>query len=845
MKKYINYLIPSIITFIIMMIIFYFNELYPFGNNSLLQVDSDFIYIPSLYKLYDILHGNASIFYTDLGFGNSIYGALIIQRSLFSPLNLLLYFVNRSNIIKLNGLFITIKLCLISLTSYIYINKKYFKVDYFYKVLFSILYTFNGFVILNYYNEIWLEFVILFPLIVMYLDKVLNNKSELGYIIVLSLALIISFYYGLFILVFIILYTAINLYIDNKKDTKEIIFKLGKSTLIALLISSFSSVPLLYQIFNSSRYNTPADITMFSNFTLKSLHLLFSPLFITMFIKLVIKYKKDKKNILKYILLIGLYLIPIVFDPINALMHGGSYWYFPYRYGFIPLFILCDASLYYISKFSQKNSKKINFETIGLCAIVLLLCVLGVILNYNYHYNIIYEEIFLKISNTNLLHILYMLVLIFLAYLTIYFIKNNKIKKIMLLVVSLYSTILITSWTIYYNDLYLLSRNAQKIYEERDFSKNERYKIDYFSHTPYYGYIINIDSLDNWIHLLPNKEAYINLGYYHDLDILYGYGGTIFSDWLLNFKNILSIDKKNDDLFKKLDDFREKYVYIDKNQRKITANHNIYLYQYNYNQNLGVVFDKIDKSLIYNNELGKFDYQNKIYQNLFNKNDNIVEYTNYKFENKKITSINYEIDKEGYLYLCDYNDNIDYIIINGKRNDYFDNQIRYIGKYDRDVNLVIYFKDESISNFDIGFIKKESILQLNNLNSNVIYNNGKYYVNSDGEKYLFLPINNIDGTIAYNNGKKVETLKYLNNFICIKLNDGENVISIKYKMPLFNISICLSILGIILLIFNKKINNIYLINITTYLYKFIIVLTLIYYYIYSIIKYILVLCGFI
>ena len=307
----------------------------------------------------------------------------------------------------------------------------------------------------------------------------------------------------------------------------------------------------------------------------------------------------------------------------------------------------------------------------------------------------------------------------------------------------------------------------------------------------------------------------------------------------------MSIDKKNDDLFKKLDDFREKYVYIDKNQRKITANHNIYLYQYNYNQNLGVVFDKIDKSLIYNNELGKFDYQNKIYQNLFNKNDNIVEYTNYKFENKKITSINYEIDKEGYLYLCDYNDNIDYIIINGKRNDYFDNQIRYIGKYDRDVNLVIYFKDESISNFDIGFIKKESILQLNNLNSNVIYNNGKYYVNSDGEKYLFLPINNIDGTIAYNNGKKVETLKYLNNFICIKLNDGENVISIKYKMPLFNISICLSILGIILLIFNKKINNIYLINITTYLYKFIIVLTLIYYYIYSIIKYILVLCGFI
>jgi hypothetical protein len=50
MKKYIKYIIPSIITFIILGVIFYVNELYPFGEHSIVKVDADFQYIPVLYK---------------------------------------------------------------------------------------------------------------------------------------------------------------------------------------------------------------------------------------------------------------------------------------------------------------------------------------------------------------------------------------------------------------------------------------------------------------------------------------------------------------------------------------------------------------------------------------------------------------------------------------------------------------------------------------------------------------------------------------------------------------------------------------------------------------------------
>ena len=816
MRKYVKYLVPSLISFLILSIIFYFNNLYPFGNKPLMQVDADWLYIPTLYKIYDLLHNGGNLFYSLLGLGNSIYGSLIIQGSLFSPLNLILYFIDRNSIINFFGLFIIIKLCLISLTSYIYIDNKYKNIEYFYKLLFSILYTFSGFIIFNYYNEIWLEFVIVFPLLVMYLDKVLEDKNEFGYIIVLSTSIIISLYYSMFILIFILFYSSISLYLYKKRENRKIIFKLGKSTLISLLISSFSSLPLLYQILNSGRFNAYADITLFSNFYMKSLHILFSPLFIIIFLKLLTKYKKDKINILKYILLIILYIVPIIFDPINAFMHGGSYWDLPYRYGFIPLFILFDASLYYIDKFSKYNKIKISFLDVSNSIIIILLVFLGIILNYYYRNEIISKDIFLKINNRDLFHILYMLLIIFLMYLTNNFMNNIKLKKIMLSIISIYSIFMLTSWTIYYDGNYNHSINVQKISENINIKRDGRYKVEYIDYNPYYGHILNVPTLDNWIHLIPKgqKDTYVNLGYFNIRSVVGSYGGTIFTDWLLNFKYLFSLDEKNDNLYEKIDNYDNRY-----------------LYEYKYNRNYGIVFDNLD-DLNFDKNLGKFEYQNRIYKNLFNTDNNIIDYKNYRDSNKKQLNIEYQIENEGYLYILDYNNSINYVSINGNNKYVFEDFITYLGNYKENINLAIYFNNDDDINFDIGFIKKEDIMSLK---SNVKYEDNRYYVNVEEEgKYLFLPINNIDGIKVYNNGKKIDVEKYLDNFVCIKLDKGENLITLEYKLPLFNLGIVLSLIGLILLIFSKKIiANKYLLDITNILYKIFIILIIAYYYLYS------------
>lgn len=819
MKKYIKYIIPSLITFMVLGIIYYVNGLYPFGIKPLVQVDADYLYIPALYKIYDFLHGMGNIFYADLGLGNSLYASLIIQGSLFSPLNLLLYLVDRDNIINFFGVFIIVKLCLISLTSYIYIDKTY-RVNNFYKILYSVLYTFSGFIILNYFNEIWLDIVILFPLLVLYLNKLLMDDKNFGYIMVLTICFIITFYFSYFIVIFILLYSFIYLNLYKKEKVKETILKLGVSTLIAFLISAFSSLPLIYQILISARFSFDTYTGMFSSIAMKSLYLLFSPLLIICFLKLIMKFKNDKVNIYGYIILLFLYIIPVFIDPINALLHGGSYWSFPYRYGFITSFILMDGGLYYVSRYVKDKSTDIFKRDIIIIIVIIILGIIGIKLNCLYQNNIITEGILLKVKNIVYIKLIYMMIIVFAMYIGILLIKNKWFKYVSISVVSLYSIFLFTSWTIYYNSGYFLTTNARDIYNNIDIKTDGRYKMDYKTYTPQYGYMFRVSTLDNWLHIIPKHEidTYKKLGYYISDMNIHSYGGTIFTDYLLNFKYLLSnTDRIDDDIYKLIDNYNYKY-----------------LFKYNYNNNYGVVFNKLEQIVLDN----KFDYQNEIYKNLFNTNSNIINYQSYEYIETKEIVINYVVKNDSYLYFSsDFYNNINYISINGNNIYDIGDCIEYLGNYQNDVVIKIYLNYDDYVNFDIGTINKKDII---GLKSNVRYSDNKYYASVEGQKYLFLPINNVAGIHVFNNDKKVKVIQYLDNFICIKLNDGENTITIKYELPLFKIGVALSAIGLILWFFHKRIVfNKLILNISYWAYIILVIGLFIYYYLYSLFKYII------
>ena len=813
MKKYFKYLIPSIFTLVIFALVFYINGLYPFGNYSIVQVDADYQFIPILYRIYDFLHGYENIIYDDIGNGNNIYISMIIQGSLFSPINLLLFFADRENIINYFNILIIVKIMLMSLATYIYINYK-FKISNFYKVLCSLLYSFCGFIIFNYFNIMWLDCVALFPLIVYFLDKLIFENKNLGYIISLSMSLIISYYISYFILIFIIFYSFIYLYLYvSKDDRKKIIFRLGISTLISILISCFSILPSIYQMFISSRFAYDSSYVLVSDFITKSLYVLFSPLFIILFIKLITKCQKKSYY---YFILFLLFGIGIIIEPINLSIHGGSYWDFPYRYGFITVFIMMMASLYYIDNFSIKGNNK---YLLGKICLFLILTGLMIFFYNKYINNIVNERIFLNFENEKIYcEMIFIIIILVLLNIISLSIGYKYLKYFCIFSINILSIIIFCSFTMYHNDGYFLTTDMNNLNNSISTIKDGRYKIDYDTYTPDYGFILNVSTLDNWLHLIPQKEidAYYSLGYKVDGTFVSSNGGTIFSDWLLGISYIISDKIKDSDVYQLID-----------------SNDSNYLYKYRYSNNNGILYNS---DLLLKNSNNSFEIQNEIYKNLFNSDKDIIKVDNYSLD-RNDDAISYSLKDKGLLYIdTDMYEEINYIKVNDNYIYDIGDYICELGAYEGNVNIYVDLIDDNKINFSLGYIKLSDI---DNLKSVVEYKNNEYYIDNDipGSK-LFLPINKIDGIKVYINDKAVMVNNYFNNFISIDLENGINEIRIEYKMPMLILGIILSAFGIILLLLCKYIREYkLLLNIFYYSYFVLVICLFVYFYFYSMIKY--------
>ena len=822
-KDKLLYLLPPLIVSMLLLIMFYFQGLYPFGSKTIIQVDADYQYVPTLYKIWDIFHNNHNMFF-DFLVGNNIYTSLIIQGGIYSPITLLVNLVSRSNIIKFFNILVIIKMSLLSLTSYIYF-KNTFKVKSIYHIIFSICYTFSGWVLLNYFNIMWLDDVILFPLIVLFLDKLLKEGKYIGYFITLTLSLIFSYYISVFILLFILIYSFIyiKLYISNTKSKKTAI-TLGITTLLSILISSFSIGPAIMQTFNSSRLDGISNTYLFNNTINKLLYLMFNSILIIYFIKLISKIKSKDKNIYFYVIMFILLFIGVILEPINIMFHLGSYWSFPYRYSFLTLFIMASGGLYYIEKYITNNKFDISSLIYSISSIILL--GIGIYAVVIYNKEIISAQITLDFDDIEVFKKILVITLLFCSStLLCSQISYNKLKYIIMIIISI---IEITSYTylcMHYESGYFLTNNTQKLYDNIKLENNNltRYKIDYPYVSPDYSFILGVPTIDNWLHIIPSSqiEVYKHMGYYTSGTLIRSNGGTIFTDNLLNINNIIT----NEDL-------DEDYILIN------TSTNGYNNYQYKNTLPYGLVIDNKESDYTFNNI---FEYNNYLYKYLFNKNDNLIDSMTIDNIEKEINdnnitiSFKYNIAYQGYVYL-------DKSVISGKvDNIYVDGNylsipeskagLIYLGNLTSGKHNITITLEETnyIDSISIGSINRDKYIEFVNTyqnNINVSYSNNKLNINvlnNEDNKILFLPINNIKGYQVIKNNKVVNSKTCLDNFMCIDLDNGNNDIVVKYHDPYIKIFSIISLIGIVLTIVFKIydkviINNNTLGNIALFIY---------------------------
>lgn len=242
-----------------MSISFKFSEIYPFGKRSIMAIDfnQQFIDLFSYLKT-TILNGDFGGFF--YSFTKSIGGNMIGIWSYYlnSPLNIFYLILPLSKFNLANYLIIIIRYGLMALTFSHYLIKRREALNYnrILILIVSLAYALNGYsvsyqVVPIFYDALWL-----LPLVLIYLEELLDGKNPIKYVLILSFTIFVQYYLGFMISLFIIIYSLF--YQFSKKEgekwsdfLKTVLLKeinLALYSILSIGLISFTFLPNLYNL---------------------------------------------------------------------------------------------------------------------------------------------------------------------------------------------------------------------------------------------------------------------------------------------------------------------------------------------------------------------------------------------------------------------------------------------------------------------------------------------------------------------------------------------------------------------------------------------------------------------
>lgn len=200
----ITYIIAFVIPLIIMTALYIAREIYPFGNNCYLRSDMYHQYAPFFSELWNKLrHGESLTYSWDIGMGTNF--TALYAYYLASPSNWFIVLFPQKYMIEIMNLIIILKLCLSSLTFTYYISK-HFNTRKCTIALFGMFYALSGFVAAYSWNIMWLDCLVLLPLIILGLERLVNENRCFLYCITLGLCIYTNYYIAIMVCISVVLY---------------------------------------------------------------------------------------------------------------------------------------------------------------------------------------------------------------------------------------------------------------------------------------------------------------------------------------------------------------------------------------------------------------------------------------------------------------------------------------------------------------------------------------------------------------------------------------------------------------------------------------------------------------
>lgn len=783
-----SFLIPLLI-----LIIYVVSQKVLLFNLIAADLREQYIFLFDYFK--DVLDGTSSIFYHfGRGLGGSMYGTFFYYLS--CPLNLVLVFSNENNIylFLLGLIFLKISLC--GFTMYIYLSKSN-KNDKFINLLLAILYSLMTYNLVYYYQMMWLDVTYLAPLVVLGLDRIIQNKKSTCYIIFLFLCILCNYYISYMLCLFLCIYfifriiTKYNIKKDKKK-IKEITKKFIISSLLAGLLASFVIFPVLYELKNTYRSEVFFDYDLILN-PFNSIarfgivesdynyYVKFFPHIFCGFIPIIIiinyfmKVRDKNKKYIAYIL--TFFFLSFILPSFIKLWHGLEIPYHLFhRWSFLfSLFMIIMAA----EKYKKLKMFSLN-EIFKISIFYYLLITLSILFSSVDKFNI-----YLLFVN----FLLFLLTFIFMNYVKI----NDKLfYKSMLFIVTIVSIYILMYFEFEVNytrtvnsdmkEFNLSYQNREKFRKQLSSLNKEYYRVGgnlKYTTNESFGIINGRNTLFLSINPKNLIQFYLNSGFistaneYLDtesqvvlnplLGIQYWYGNT---------------EDENYKLFKEED-------------TKILKN--------KYQFSLGYIVNYNKVKVNYSNP---FEYQNSLFKMIYGKS--VWKKYNDELDNDVYFYVKDLIcDKNEYMYITTDTETIDYCTVWGiKKIDI--NSIKKIDVDNKDItddDFILYSIDKDAANEMLENLSKKQInitkIEKNKLN---------FTIDSEKNDTLLLTIPYDKGWKIYVDGKEANYFELMDTFIGLKLNKGKHHVKMVYYPKYLTFGIIVSCIDLICLILYLKSN---------------------------------------
>lgn len=232
---WLSFLLPVVI----MMSIFVIKGIYPFGDRSFLFSDMYHQYLPFLTEFVRKVKDGQGLYYTyNVGMGSNFLALYVYY--LASPFNWLAFLVPEKFLIEFMSYLVIFRLGLCGLTSYIYLQRHFEKKSPA-ALFFSCFYALSGFTAAYNWDVMWLDCVVLLPIILLGLERLVKEGKCGLYCVALALSILTNYYISIMICIYLVLYFAVLL-ITEKRSFK-IVFHFAIYSLLAAGISAVLLIP--------------------------------------------------------------------------------------------------------------------------------------------------------------------------------------------------------------------------------------------------------------------------------------------------------------------------------------------------------------------------------------------------------------------------------------------------------------------------------------------------------------------------------------------------------------------------------------------------------------------------